>query len=105
MPIWASKQLKANRPEKPDQHELDEDYLKRSENTYLKIAKRFFFHSNYLFKIRYPKAIRLGIYRDNIQLKGNNLTSIGNAYKKYILISPIYDLFSLYKQKRPCRLQ
>lgn len=40
MPIWASKKLKANRPEKPDQHEQDEKYLQKSEDTYLKIAKR-----------------------------------------------------------------
>ncbi len=40
MPIWASKKLKENRPEKPDQHEQDEKYLQKSEETYLKIAKR-----------------------------------------------------------------
>lgn len=39
MPTWASKILKANREEKPDQHEAQEDYLLKSENTYLKIAK------------------------------------------------------------------
>lgn len=32
--------LKANREEKPDQHELDGEYLKRSEQTYLELAKR-----------------------------------------------------------------
>ncbi|MBE7082500.1 MAG: dTMP kinase [Clostridiales bacterium] len=40
MPIWAGKELKANRAEKPDQHEQNNDYLIRSENTYLKLAKR-----------------------------------------------------------------
>ena len=39
MPTWASKKLKANREEAPDQHEQQEDYLLKSENTYLKIAK------------------------------------------------------------------
>lgn len=40
MPTWASKQLKAGRKEAPDQHESQEDYLLKSENTYLKIAKQ-----------------------------------------------------------------
>ena len=40
MPAWASKQLKQNRAEKPDQHEKDEEYLKKSEDAYLRIAKR-----------------------------------------------------------------
>lgn len=40
MPAWASKQLKQNRAEKPDQHEKDEEYLKKSEDAYLKIARR-----------------------------------------------------------------
>lgn len=40
MPIWASKQLKQNREEKPDQHEADENHLKKSEETYLELAKR-----------------------------------------------------------------
>lgn len=39
MPTWASKKLKANRPEIPDQHEQHEDYLLKSEKTYLRIAK------------------------------------------------------------------
>lgn len=39
MPTWASKKLKSGRAEKPDQHESDEQYLLRSENVYLKIAK------------------------------------------------------------------
>lgn len=39
MPTWASKKLKAGRIEKPDQHELDEQYLLKSENVYLRIAK------------------------------------------------------------------
>ena len=38
MPTWASKKLKANRQEAPDQHEQHEDYLLKSEKTYLKIA-------------------------------------------------------------------
>jgi dTMP kinase len=41
MPTWASKLLKANRQEAPDQHEQQEDYLLRSEKVYLKIADRF----------------------------------------------------------------
>lgn len=40
MPAWASKQLKKNREEKPDQHESNEDYLLKSEKVYLQIAKR-----------------------------------------------------------------
>lgn len=40
MPTWASKKLKSGRKEKPDQHELDEDYLLKSENVYLEIAER-----------------------------------------------------------------
>ena len=40
MPVWASKKLKENREEKPDQHELDEQHLKKSEETYLQLAKR-----------------------------------------------------------------
>lgn len=40
MPSWASKKLKQNRSEKPDQHELDEEYLLKSENLYLEIAER-----------------------------------------------------------------
>lgn len=40
MPIWASKKLKANRIEVPDQHEQNEEYLKKSEDAYLEIAKR-----------------------------------------------------------------
>lgn len=39
MPTWASKILKQDRTEKPDQHESQEDYLLKSEKTYLKIAK------------------------------------------------------------------
>lgn len=40
MPSWASKELKKNREEKPDQHEQNENYLLKSEKTYLKIAER-----------------------------------------------------------------
>ena len=40
MPVWASKQLKQHRLEKPDQHESDENHLKKSEETYLELAKR-----------------------------------------------------------------
>ena len=40
MPIDCSKILKANRPEKPDQHEVDEEYLLNAEKTYLMLAKR-----------------------------------------------------------------
>lgn len=39
MPIEAAKILKANRPEKPDQHEMDEKYLLNSEKVYLQLAK------------------------------------------------------------------
>lgn len=40
MPTWASAILKKNRAERPDQHEQDTSYLEKSEQTYLKIAKR-----------------------------------------------------------------
>lgn len=40
MPSWASKKLKSGREEKPDQHEQNEQYLKKSEDAYLKIANR-----------------------------------------------------------------
>lgn len=40
MPSWASKQLKKDRKEKPDQHEQNEEYLLKSEQIYLKIAER-----------------------------------------------------------------
>ena len=40
MPTWASTELKRNRREKPDQHEMNVEYIKRSEETYLQIAKR-----------------------------------------------------------------
>ena len=40
MPSWASAILKKNRPEAPDQHELDTNYLKKSESVYLKLANR-----------------------------------------------------------------
>lgn len=40
MPIECAKQLKKHRREKPDQHELDEDYLLRSEQTYLQLKQR-----------------------------------------------------------------
>lgn len=40
MPTWASTELKQNRKEKPDQHEMNVEYIKRSEETYLQIAKR-----------------------------------------------------------------
>ena len=40
MPVWASKILKQNRPEIADQHEANEEYLLKSERTYLKLAKR-----------------------------------------------------------------
>ncbi|MBE7074761.1 MAG: dTMP kinase [Clostridiales bacterium] len=39
MPIWASKLLKADRAERPDQHEQAENYLSKSEETYLEIIK------------------------------------------------------------------
>lgn len=44
MPVWASKILKQNRIEKPDQHEQNEDYLLKSEETYLELAKRNHMH-------------------------------------------------------------
>lgn len=40
MPTWASAKLKEKRPEKQDQHEADINHLKKSEETYLKLAKR-----------------------------------------------------------------
>ncbi len=40
MPYLYACILKQNRTEKPDQHENDEDFLKRAEKTYLEIAKR-----------------------------------------------------------------
>ncbi|MBO5884958.1 MAG: dTMP kinase, partial [Clostridia bacterium] len=40
MPIDCAKKLKANRAEKPDQHEADENYLLNSEKTYLYLAKK-----------------------------------------------------------------
>ena len=40
MPISCAKQLKANRQEKPDQHETDENYLANAEKTYLYLAKK-----------------------------------------------------------------
>lgn len=47
MPSWASSILKKNRPEKPDQHESDFDYILKSEQTYLKLAKR---RNSYILK-------------------------------------------------------
>lgn len=44
MPTWASKQLKQNREEKPDQNEQDEQYLKNAEQTYLMLADLYDFH-------------------------------------------------------------
>ena len=40
MPLECAKILKANRSEKPDQHENDEKYLLNSEKTYLYLAKK-----------------------------------------------------------------
>ena len=40
MPQECAKILKANRQEKPDQHELDENYLQNAEKTYLYLAKK-----------------------------------------------------------------
>ncbi len=40
MPSEYARELKAHREEKPDQHESDENYLKRSEQCYLELAKR-----------------------------------------------------------------
>lgn len=40
MPVWAGNILKSGRKEKPDQNEMDIDYLVKSEETYLKLAKR-----------------------------------------------------------------
>lgn len=39
MPTYASKILKQNRQEKPDQHEIDETHLLHAEQTYLTLAK------------------------------------------------------------------
>ncbi|MBQ4558451.1 MAG: hypothetical protein IJA61_03650 [Clostridia bacterium] len=50
MPTEYAKLLKAGREEKPDQHESDEEYLKRSENCYLEIAKRNNYHIIYCVK-------------------------------------------------------
>ena len=41
MPVWATKKLKANRAEKPDQNESNEDYLKRAEEVYIELAKKY----------------------------------------------------------------
>ena len=41
MPYEQSLILKSGREEKPDQHELDGEYLKKSEETYLHIAEKF----------------------------------------------------------------
>lgn len=41
MPFYASTILKKGREEKPDQHELDEEYLKRSEETYLYLCEKY----------------------------------------------------------------
>ena len=41
MPVWAGNELKRGRAEKPDQNEMDNDYLKRSEETYLSLADRY----------------------------------------------------------------
>ena len=43
MPTECAKILKAGREEKPDQHEQDENYLKHSENTYLKLKDMYNF--------------------------------------------------------------
>lgn len=43
MPVWASKILKSKRPEKPDQNESDEMYLKSAEEAYLLLAKLYDF--------------------------------------------------------------
>lgn len=39
MPVWAVQELLLKRAEKPDQNELDTEYLKRAENQYFKILK------------------------------------------------------------------
>ena len=40
MPLECAKILKSNRQEKPDQHEIDENYLLNSERMYLYLAKK-----------------------------------------------------------------
>ena len=40
MPSWAGKILKTNRREKLDQNEIDDIYMQKAEQTYLKLAKR-----------------------------------------------------------------
>lgn len=40
MPTESAKILKQNREEKPDLHEIDENYLKHCENTYLRLAEK-----------------------------------------------------------------
>ena len=41
MPLWASKVLRGNRKEKPDQNESDDEYLKKSENVYIELSKTY----------------------------------------------------------------
>lgn len=41
MPTWAGNKLKENRPELPDQHEVNTTYLQKSEQTYLKLAQKY----------------------------------------------------------------
>ena len=41
MPTWATNELKKNRPEAPDQHESNTNYLRKSEQAYLKLAQKY----------------------------------------------------------------
>ena len=75
MPTEKAKILKASRTEKPDQHEQNEEYLKTSENTYLKLSKKYNF--SYIScvdneKIKTPEQISeevLNILSEKFKLK------------------------------------
>lgn len=57
MPQECAKILKANRQEKPDQHELDENYLQNAEKTYLYLAKKKKYIKVNCSKNNQPKSI------------------------------------------------
>jgi len=45
MPTEKSKDLRKNREESLDKHEKDNEYLKKSENAYIEVAKRYNMHT------------------------------------------------------------
>ena len=57
MPRNVAEILKKNREEKPDQHELDENYLKNSEDTYLYLNKKHKYIKIDCAKNNAPKSI------------------------------------------------